>query len=78
MDAQLIYDVGAQLGEDTDFYLRKGFKVVAIEANPPLAEGLREDSGGMFLTEASSWSTLLSPKMLEKLIFMLTSLDLFV
>lgn len=42
MDAQLIYDVGAHLGEDTDFYLKKGFKVVAIEANPVLAEKLRE------------------------------------
>jgi FkbM family methyltransferase len=42
MDAQLIYDVGAHLGEDTHFYLKKGFKVVAIEANPVLAEKLRE------------------------------------
>src|SRR6516162_8698702 len=42
MNAQLIYDVGAHLGEDVDFYLRKGFKVVAIEANPVLAERLRE------------------------------------
>lgn len=42
MDAQLIYDVGAHLGEDTDFYLKKGFKVVAIEANPVLAKNLRE------------------------------------
>jgi FkbM family methyltransferase len=42
MNAKLIYDVGAHLGEDTDFYLRKGFDVVAIEANPVLAERLRE------------------------------------
>ena len=42
MNSLLIYDVGAHLGEDTDFYLRKGFKVVAIEANPFLAERLRE------------------------------------
>jgi FkbM family methyltransferase len=42
MDEQLIYDVGAHLGEDTDFYLKKGFRVVAIEANPVLAEKLRE------------------------------------
>jgi FkbM family methyltransferase len=41
-NAQLIYDVGAHLGEDTDFYLRKGFTVVAIEANPVLAKKLRE------------------------------------
>ena len=42
MNDQLIYDVGAHLGEDTDFYLRKGFKVVAIEANPVLVEKLKE------------------------------------
>lgn len=42
MNAQLIYDVGGHLGEDTDFYLKKGFKVVAIEANPGLAERLSE------------------------------------
>lgn len=33
---KLIYDVGAHTGEDTDFYLGKGFKVVAVEANPQL------------------------------------------
>ena len=32
------------MGEDTDFYLKKGFNVVAIEANPVLAEKLREIS----------------------------------
>ena len=32
----LIFDVGMHLGEDTDFYLKKGYKVVAIEANPHL------------------------------------------
>jgi FkbM family methyltransferase len=30
----LIYDVGLHKGQDTDFYLKKGFKVVAFEANP--------------------------------------------
>lgn len=33
----LIYDIGLHRGEDTDFYLKKGFRVVAIEANPRLA-----------------------------------------
>jgi FkbM family methyltransferase len=36
VDERLIYDVGFHKGEDTDFYLRKGFKVVAIEADPDL------------------------------------------
>ncbi|MGA3169843.1 MAG: FkbM family methyltransferase [Chthoniobacteraceae bacterium] len=39
--ADLIYDVGMHKGEDTDFYLRKGFRVVAIEADPDLAAQCR-------------------------------------
>ena len=42
VNSQLVYDVGAHQGEDTEFYLKKGFKVVAVEANPVLAEKLRE------------------------------------
>ena len=38
----LIYDVGTHRGEDTEFYLRKGFRVVAIEADPQLADFCRE------------------------------------
>jgi FkbM family methyltransferase len=30
----LIYDVGLHQGQDTDFYLKKGFQVIAFEANP--------------------------------------------
>ncbi|MFW3172539.1 FkbM family methyltransferase [Geodermatophilus sp. CPCC 206100] len=32
----LVYDVGMHLGEDTAFYLRKGYRVLAFEANPDL------------------------------------------
>ena len=32
--AGIVYDVGLHDGQDTDFYLKKGFKVVAIDANP--------------------------------------------
>src|SRR5690242_17098970 len=32
----LVYDVGLHKGEDTDFYLRCGYRVVAFEANPDL------------------------------------------
>jgi FkbM family methyltransferase len=38
----LIIDVGAHKGSDTDFYLKKGFRVVAIEANPCLVEELEK------------------------------------
>lgn len=37
-DPNLIFDIGMHVGEDTDFYLKKGFHVVAVEANPALAE----------------------------------------
>jgi FkbM family methyltransferase len=37
----LVYDVGAHLGEDSDFYLKLGYRVVAVEANPALVEKLR-------------------------------------
>ena len=37
----LIYDIGAHLGEDSEYYLRKGFRVVAIEADPDLARACR-------------------------------------
>lgn len=35
-DRELIFDVGMHKGEDTEFYLKKGFRVVAIEADPNL------------------------------------------
>ena len=39
-DNDLVYDVGAHKGEDTSYYLKIGYKVVAIEANPELVEQL--------------------------------------
>ena len=38
MIEDLIYDVGMHNGDDTALYLEHGFRVVAIEANPVLAE----------------------------------------
>jgi FkbM family methyltransferase len=38
----LIFDVGFHRGEDTDFYLKKGFRVVGVEANPELCGEARE------------------------------------
>lgn len=32
--SSLIYDLGVHRGEDTEFYLKKGFRVVAVEADP--------------------------------------------
>jgi FkbM family methyltransferase len=38
MKTNLIYDLGMHEGHDTDFYLKKGFDVVAVEANPEMAQ----------------------------------------
>lgn len=38
----LVYDVGLHKGEDTYFYLKKGFRVVAFEADPDLAGQCRD------------------------------------
>lgn len=42
MRPDLIFDVGMHKGFDSEYYLRKGFRVVAVEANPLLARGVRE------------------------------------
>lgn len=50
VDERLIYDVGAHKGEDTEFYLKKGFKVVAIEAVPEFC-ALLEQKFAKFLRD---------------------------
>lgn len=53
----LIMDIGMNNGLDSLFYLRKGFRVVAVEANPLLAEKARQemssyiDSGQLIVEE---------------------------
>lgn len=42
MNAELVYDVGAHCGSDTAHYLSLGYRVLAIEADPTIAAGLRE------------------------------------
>jgi len=39
--ADLIYDVGLHKGEDSSFYLAKGYRVIAFEANTDLAASCR-------------------------------------
>lgn len=41
--ADLIYDVGMHKGEDTAYYLNKGFRVVGLEADPDLAGYCRSE-----------------------------------
>ena len=40
--ADLIADVGMHDGDDTDFYLKKGYRVVGVEANPKLVAANRK------------------------------------
>lgn len=68
----LIYDVGLHRGEDTDYYLQKGFRVVAVEANPQLvdectARFAREIADGKF--DNRSWSDCGSKDNGPKLLF---------
>ena len=42
----IVYDVGANNGDDTEYYLKKGFRVVAIEANPALVNHIRTRFAG--------------------------------
>lgn len=38
LNSNLIFDLGFHNGDDTDFYLQKGFNVVAVDANPKLVK----------------------------------------
>lgn len=42
MTSDLIFDIGMHTGEDTAFYLKKGFRVVAVEANEALVRRAME------------------------------------
>jgi FkbM family methyltransferase len=37
----LVFDVGANNGDDTAYYLKRGFRVVAVEADPDMAAACR-------------------------------------
>src|SRR5688572_20475780 len=42
MENNLIYDVGMNNGDDTAYYLHRGYRVVAVEANPALVRQARQ------------------------------------
>jgi FkbM family methyltransferase len=42
LNKNLIFDVGMHKGEDTDFYLKKGFNVIGFEADPDLIKYCKE------------------------------------
>lgn len=58
MHDDLVYDVGMHNGDDTAFYLHRGFRVVAVEADPSLVEAAQQrfarelDAGRLTLVHA--------------------------
>ena len=42
LQPDLVFDIGAHKGEDSNFYLKLGFRVVAVEANPELGAQLKQ------------------------------------
>ena len=57
----LIYDLGCHNGQDSDFCLKKGFTVFAVEANPELCDVLKL----RFLEENVTPPAISRPKRLE-------------
>ena len=59
VQSDLIFDLGAAAGDDTAYYLHRGYRVVAVEPNPVSAACLRErfasqiDTGDLMLVEAA-------------------------
>ncbi|MDE1570648.1 FkbM family methyltransferase [Aquabacter sediminis] len=60
---RMVMDLGMNNGDDTAYYLAKGFDVVALEANPALAAAARIRfaqeiaAGHVHLEEAAIWSS---------------------
>ncbi|MFG1480152.1 FkbM family methyltransferase [Xanthobacter sp. V4C-4] len=60
--SRFIMDLGMNSGDDTAYYLAKGFEVVALEANPLLAQAARTRfagaiaAGRLSVVEAAVWS----------------------
>jgi FkbM family methyltransferase len=62
MQKDLIFDIGAHRGEDTEFYLKKGFRTVAVEADPDLADSIRK----RFPTDLAEGRLTVVPKAIAK------------
>ena len=63
LNKQVIFDLGVNNGNDTAFYLEKGFRVIGVEANPLLADAARErfaeeiNQGRLVLLNVGIWHT---------------------
>jgi FkbM family methyltransferase len=62
-DSRLIFDLGMNNGDDTAFYLSRGYNVVALDANPALCEAAERrfrtaiDDGRLTLLNAAIWDS---------------------
>ena len=62
-DSGFIFDLGMNNGDDTDYYLRLGYDVVAVEANPALCERASKRfpqavaDGRLKIVNAAVWET---------------------
>ena len=62
-DRNLIYDLGMNHGEDSLFYLEKGFRVVAVEANPVIYSKMTQEfsdwieTGRLTILNLGIWDT---------------------
>jgi FkbM family methyltransferase len=62
-DSRLIFDLGMNNGDDTAFYLSRGFDVVALDANPALCDSAQTrfraavDQGRLTILNAAIWET---------------------
>ena len=71
----LIYDVGLHRGQDTDYYLKKGFRVIAFEANPENADFCRNKfteaiaEGRLTIVEGAITDKVLNPNENNKVQF---------
>ncbi len=60
-DSRLIFDLGMNNGDDTAFYLSRGYSVVALDANPALCERAQArfraaiDDGRLKIVNAAIW-----------------------
>ena len=62
VERMLIFDLGMHLGLDTQFYLKKGFRVIAVEAAPLMIENARTslsryiETGQLIIVDRAFWS----------------------
>lgn len=62
-DSRLIFDLGMNNGDDTAFYLSRGYNVVALDANPALCKAAEKrfrdviDNGRLTILNAAIWDS---------------------